>query len=190
MSGYPDTKEGWKLAEAKANQINLDILSNNFETDLKKYGLAKQSHLEVVVPIKKNISLLELYDLYCESRKGSVAETMLEMEFKGKFRNAIVEAIGKVGNDALAIRNYLVEHRQSKTVKECLRHLSKACKLGIKHKHIFDNPFEGIAEEIEIAKGKKKTQSNFDDEDGDDNKGFTVDEMNAIIEAFESSGHR
>lgn len=48
-----------------------------------------------------------------------------------------------------------------------------------------------MAEEIEISKGRKKTQSNFDDEESDDDtKAFTVDEMNAIIDAFEASNHR
>ncbi len=113
------------------------------------------------------------------------------MEFKGKFRRAIAEAINNVGLDALAIRNYLVKHRQPKTVKECLRHLSKAYQMGIRHKLVTDNPFDGMAEQNDIAKGRRKTQDNFDDEDGDeDTRSFTVDEMNSIINSFESSGHR
>lgn len=189
-TGLSVCPENFASVEGKAIKIHLDILAGNFDTTLEKYNLAKP-HLEVVTPIKKPISLLELYDLYCESRKGTIEQTTLELEFKGKFRRAIVEAIEAVGNDALAIRNYLVQHRQPKTVKECLRHLGKACQLGVKHKKITENPFDGMAEEISISKGKKKTQKNFDDEDRDhDTRAFTVDEMNAIIEAFGSSRHR
>lgn len=190
-TGLSICKENKGKVEQIALSIHYDILSNNFDTSLVKYGLGKQPNLEIVTSETKPISLLDLYDLYCESRKGSVEETTLEIEFKGKFRRAIVEAINVKGEDAIAIRNYLMEHRQPKTVKECLRHLSKACQLGVRHKNIIDNPFDGMAEEIKISKGKKKIQSNFDDEDGDDDcRAFNVEEMNAIIEAFESSGHR
>jgi integrase len=190
-TGLTVCKENKGKVEQIALLIHYDILSNNFDTLLVKYGLGKQPNLEIVTSETKPVSLLELYDSYCESRKGSVEETTLELEFKGKFRRAIVEAIDAVGEDALAIRKYLVEHRQPKTVKECLRHLSKAYQLGVKHKKIIENPFDGMAEEIEISKGKKKIQCNFDDEEGDDDtRAFTVEEMNAIIEAFESSGHR
>lgn len=190
-TGLSICEENFASVEGVAIKIHLDILGGNFDISLQKYGLAKQPHLKVVTAATKPISLLELYDLYCEFRKDSVEETTLQMEFKGKFRRAIVEAVDEVGNDVLAIRNYLVAHRQPKTVKECLRHLGKAHQLGIKHKHVLENPFEGMAEEILVTKGKKKTQSNFDEGDGDDDtRAFTVDEMNAVIEAFESSRHR
>lgn len=189
-TGLSVCPENFASVEGKAIKIHLDILAGNFDPTLEKYNLAKP-HLEVVTPIKKPISLLEIYDLYCESRKGTIEQTTLELEFRGKFRRAIAEAIEAAGNDALAIRNYLVQHRQPKTVKECLRHLGKACQLGVKHKKITENPFDGMAEEISISRDKKKTQNNFDDENGDDDtKAFTVDEMNAIIEAFESSRRR
>jgi integrase len=90
-----------------------------------------------------------------------------------------------------SFRIAIVEQRKPKTVKECLRHLSKAYQMGVRHKLVTDNPFDGMAEQIDIAKGNRRTQDNFDDEDGDnDTRSFSVDEMNAIIKAFESSGHR
>lgn len=191
--GLTDTPENYALLETKCQRMHLDVLDGIFDCTLVKYGIGKQKpQLTVITSITKpTLSTLDLYDRYCDSRKGTVEETTLEMEFKGKFRRAIVEAIDSVGNDALAIRNYLVEHRRPKTVKECLRHLNKAYQMGIKHKLVSDNPFDGMAEEIDIAKGKRRTQDNFDDEGGDeDTRSFSVDEMNSIIKAFESSGHR
>jgi integrase len=35
--GFPDRKTNRRLAEAKAHQIELDILSNNFDPTLAKY---------------------------------------------------------------------------------------------------------------------------------------------------------
>jgi integrase len=40
--GYPDTVIGWKLAESKAQQIELDILSYNFDPTLAKYKPQRQ----------------------------------------------------------------------------------------------------------------------------------------------------
>lgn len=191
--GLTDTPENYALLETKCQRMHLDVLDGIFDCTLVKYGIGKQKpQLTVITSITKpTLSTLDLYDRYCDSRKGTVEETTLEMEFKGKFRRAIVEAIDSVGDNALAIRNYLVEHRRPKTVKECLRHLSKAHQMGIRHKLVTDNPFDGMAEEIDIAKGKRRTQDNFDEEDGDeDTRSFSVDEMNAIIKSFESSGHR
>lgn len=145
-TGLSICKENKGKVEQIALLIHYDILSNNFDTSLVKYGLGKQPNLEIVISETKAISLLDLYDLYCESRKGSVEETTLKIEFKGKFRRAIVEAINVTDEDAIAIRNYLIEHRQPKTVKECLRHLSKAYQLGARHKNIIENPFDGMAE--------------------------------------------
>lgn len=189
--GLADTPENYSLLETKCHIMYLDILSGTFDPSFEKYGLGtKKTCLTVVTPIRKS-SFLELYDQYCDYRTGTVEQTTLDIEFKGTFHRAISEAIAASGEDAIGIRNHLVKNRGSKLVKECLRHLSKACQLAVKHKKLADNPFDGMAEQITIPKGKKKTQANFDDEDGDDDvRAFTVDEMNAIIASFESSGHR
>lgn len=189
--GLPDTPENYSLLETKCHIMHLDILSGTFDPSFNKYGLgSKKTCLTVITPIRQ-ASILDLYDQYCDYRSGSVEQTTLDIEFKGTFRRAIAEAIAVAGEDPLSIRNHLVKSRGSKLVKECLRHLSKACQLAVKHKKLPDNPFEGMAEQINIPKGKKKTQSNFDNEEGDDDtRAFTVDEMNAIIQAFESSKRR
>jgi hypothetical protein len=134
--GLTDTPENYALLETKCQRMHLDVLDGIFDCTLVKYGIGKQKpQLTVITSIAKpTLSTLDLYDRYCDSRKGTVAETTLELEFKGKFRRAIIEAIDSVDNDALAIRNYLVEQRKPKTVKECLRHLSKAYQMGVRHK--------------------------------------------------------
>lgn len=175
-------------AEQTAWQIHHDVLANNFDaTKLWKYGLEEQPKLTVIEGIKKELSLLELYDVYCESRKGSVAETTLEIHLKGTTKNTITEAINAVGEDALAIRSWLVETHSDGAAKNCLRYLSKACQLGIKQGLKTNNPFDGMAEEINLKKSSRKTDngSTADNEDND-TRAFSVNEMNAIIEAFEA----
>lgn len=191
-TGLTICQENYGAIEKMAWDIHYDILRNDFDTTLAKYGLAESPKLTVIEAIKpKQLSLLEIYDMYVDSRKGSIAETMLELRMKKAYRQPIIKAINAVGEDALVIRNWLVENYNKRTTKECLRYLSKAHQLAIKHKYIIDNPFEGMAEDIKVEKNQIKPTANTEDDDEDnDTKAFTIDEMNAIIEAFESSHYR
>lgn len=186
-TGLSICNENLGKVEQTCLQMHYDILGNNFDATLIKYGLGKQTQLTVVEGIKKKMSLLELYDWYCESRKGILSETHLEVHLKRDFRKVIVKVINVVGeNDAIAIRQYLIENISLNVTRDILSHLDRAHQLGIKHKGITNNPFAGMAEEINVNKQKK--QDNYDNENEDsDKRAFTIDEMNAIIEAFESS---
>lgn len=199
---YPEAKSNKRIStgltvcpenEGKIEQtawaIHYDILAGSFDSTLVKYGLVA---LEVVTPARqKELSVLEVYDRYVQSREGEVAETTLELILKGQYRRAILEANKAVDEDALKIKNYLVKNRCLEIAKKCLSYLEKAYQLGIKHEYVTKNPFLDMASEIKLNKGKKKTANNFDDEsDESDARAFSVEEMNAIIEAFESSGYR
>lgn len=184
-------------AEQIAWLIHHDVLANNFDSSkLWKYELEEKPQSDAQLKLidggkKIEMPLIDLYDIYCESRKGSIAETTLKIRLQDQFRKIIVKAIDAVGENALAIREWLVTHYSIHLAKECIRNLNKACQLGVKHKYRIDNPFDGMTEEIKITKGNKKNQDNFDDNDEtEDNRAFTIDEMNAIIEAFESSHYR
>lgn len=190
-TGLTVCKENHGKVEEMAWKIHYDVLSGNFNTDdLTKYGLGEKPSLTLVTPIKKRLTTLEVYDKYCESRVGTMAETTMKLKMEGEYKRSITKAVDVVGEDALAIRNWLIENRGARTVKECLRHLDKAYRLGIKHKYCTENLFEDMAKKIELSKGKKQNQENFDDEEEDsDTRAFTIDEMNAIIQSVESSGH-
>lgn len=193
--GLEATPLNIKLMEGKASVISVDIATGNFDVTLEKYqlGVAVVNKLIAISGGKKEsqLSMLQMYDKYCESKKGKVAETTLEIKFKNKYRNAVVAAIEAAGEDALKIQAFLLENRCKDTAKRALSCLSESYKLGIKHKYAVENPFEGMAEDIRIFKGRKITADNFDDENEDsDVRAFSVEEMNFIIDAFESSSRR
>lgn len=169
---------------AKVAQMHNDLANGYFDATLVKYGLVK---LEVVDGGKKpQMTLLELYDWYCESRKGLVRESTLKLELKGRNRNAITQAIETVDeNDAIAIRQWLIENRANQTTKRVLSHLDRAYQLGMRHKEIANNPFAGMASEINTKKQNEINDLNNEDENSD-KRAFTIDEMNAIIEYFEN----
>lgn len=188
-TGLTDCPENRGKIEQTAWTIHYDILANSFDPTLVKYGLVA---LEVVAPIKqKELSVLEVYDRYVQSREGEVAETTLELILKGQNRRAILEASEATDESGLEIKNHLLKNRCLKIAKDCLRYLEKAYQLGIKHGYAVKNPFSDMASEIKLSKGKKKTIDSPDDEnDESDTRAFTVDEMNAITEAFETSSYR
>lgn len=191
-TGLTICQENEGIVEKTAWDIHYDILRDGFDVTLIKYGLVETPKLTVVESIKsKQLSVLEIYDKYCEYRKNDVAETTFRLIFKRTYRNAIQEAIEAVGENALAIRTYLVENRRPDTAKECLRNLSKAYQLGVKHKFAFDNPFSDMEKEIKLKKQKNHNQNSLNEEEGDDNEiAFTPKEVSAIIEAFEQSHYR
>lgn len=191
-TGLTICKENEGKVEQTAWAIHYDILSGNFDPTLVKYGLVEPPNLTVVETIKpKQLSILEIYDRYVQSREGEVAVTTLELQLKGKFKRAIVRAIEGTDESALAIKEFLLKNGNREIAKSCLRHLEKAYQLGIEHSYVIKNPFTGMASKIKLNKGRSKAIDNYDSDNEDsDTRAFTIDEMNAIIEAFESSGHR
>lgn len=175
--------------EQTAWAIHYDILGGNFDATLVKYGLVS---LSVVEPVKaRELSILEVYDKYVQSREGEVARTTLELNLKGVFRHAIAKAVKETDGSALAIKEFLVKSNGQTVIKNCLRYLEKACQLGIEHEYVDKNPFVGMASKIKLKKGKRGTANDDDSKDEDnDTRAFNIDEVNAIIEAFESSHYR
>jgi integrase len=174
---------------AKVAQIHNDLANGYFDATLVKYGLVE---LEVVDGGKKpQMTLLELYDWYCESKKGILSETYLQIHLQSVYRKGIEQAINAVGeHNAVAIQQWLITNRCKKTAKATLFHIDKAYQLGMKHKGLTHNPFTGMADEINIKKENKLSDSNNDDDEISDKRAFTIDEMNAIIEAFETPNRK
>ncbi|MEH1999431.1 MAG: site-specific integrase [Nostoc sp.] len=139
------------------------------------------------LPPKPALSLMEVWDMYCEYRKQGLRESHYENMYQGQFKNYLESAIEATkSEDALKIRNWLVENRNHQTVKQVLSNLSKAYRLGMKSKLLSHDPFEGMAEEIvgEGARGKtqNETEINSDDDIFDRTKAYTWDEVQIILD--------
>ncbi|MEH2172209.1 hypothetical protein [Nostoc sp.] len=197
---------GW---ESKASQLQrrlqieledgkLDDGQGNFDLGryqdiLREYGLQAKLRISREVsssddqlPPKPELSILEVWDMYCEYRKPGLRETTFKNTYQGSFKNFLETAIKETkSSDAIKIRNWLVENRNQKQVKNILSNLSKAYRLGMKNKILTHNPFEGMAEEI-VSKGVQgKTQDEIESENDDDvldkNKAYTWSEVETIL---------
>ncbi|MBD2299103.1 tyrosine-type recombinase/integrase [Nostoc sp. FACHB-87] len=203
--------EGW---EAKADKLQrrlqlelekgkLDDGNGNFnevryQAILKEYGL--QARLRLVdggiktsdeLPPKPELSLLEVWDRYLEYIKLGMKESHFVNMYCHQYSSFIKSAIEATkSEDAIKIRNWLVENRSLNRVKILLSNLSKAYQLAIKNKSVSFNPYDGLADDIKVlgAKGKKQTEVNTETDDDvlDKSKAYTWHDVQTILEAFKN----
>lgn len=196
--GLPFTDDNIKFAESLARQMELDWLGGHFDLTLEKYlpGRNKQQQNNVVdMPNKKpEMELLELWDKWCEKKRSELKPTTYELEYCRKFRNYIKDALEVVGDDAVAICNWLVENRFTGKVLVVLQQLSHAHNWGIKQGYVTNNPYEDLVEDLKKSKAIKKGNKRDDEgniinekDDENDRRAFSLDEANIIIEAYETS---
>ncbi len=175
--GIDDTLENQKEAEAKAWQIEKDILAGYFDPTLAKYRQA----LALVEPVKKPqkaLALPELWEKYTEHKANILQSTTILTTYK-RIKNHIASFPTKELEDAIAIRDYLLATKSQNTAKRVLTHLSACCDWAYEAKLIADNPFTKMA-------GKVKVVSSSQREEIDP---FTAQERDAIIAAFDSHRH-
>lgn len=185
--GLPDDKDNRLAAEMKARQIQLDILSGNFDETLDKYRISLTGGDTLSEPIEQPILLLsELWEKYTEERKAQIAETTLRIQYA-----AVASHISKLPSqyqvlskeNASAIRSWYLKRLSADSTKRTIMQLSACCNWATESGLIPDNPFKGMASKVKVTKGKgnKADEDHYDDIDP-----FTPEECRAIIEAFEN----
>lgn len=82
-TGYPDTKQYQKLAEAKARLIQSDIDLDRFDPTLAKYKHQSIPPAEIeLTPISTpKTQLIELWEQYTEFRRPQVAQTTIRIQY-------------------------------------------------------------------------------------------------------------
>ncbi|NJL65353.1 MAG: DUF3596 domain-containing protein [Methylacidiphilales bacterium] len=156
-TGFTDSVANRKVAEMKARQIELDILSGNFDPTLAKYK--PEALLVKVTPSITPIvaaSLVDLWESYVEFKRSSLSPSTLAKDIKRISRCLDIELPVKSVNDAIAIRDWLIANKTPNTCKRILTQISACCDWGVKSNLIEKNPFEDMAGDIKIPKGEKE----------------------------------
>ncbi|MEH2363981.1 site-specific integrase [Nostoc sp.] len=171
-------------------RFNEILVEYKLRPDLKIVESAATSDGQL--PPKPQLSLMEVWDMHCEYKRQGLRESNFEKMFQGNYRNFLESAIEATkSEDALKIRNWLVENRNHKTVKAVLSNLSKAYRLGMKNKLLTHDPFEGMAEEIVSEGAKGKTQGEIEADNDDDvldkTKAYTWNEAQIILEYVQAN---
>lgn len=190
-----------EMEEGKLSVLGGKFNRERYREILEEYGI--RPNLRIVssavlsdsqLPPKPELSLMEVWDRYCEYRKQGLRESNYTIKFQGQYKNFLKSALEATkSDDAIKIRNWLVENRNLETVARVLSNLSKAYRLGMKNRLLTHNPFEGMAEEIVNKGAKGRTQKEVETGKDDDilnrGKAYTWDEVQTILEYVKKRTH-
>lgn len=174
--GVADTQENRKAAEAKARQIELDILAGYFDPSLDKYR--PQTHLTLVKSQEESSkapALADLWENYTQFKSSQLEETTIIRDY-GKIQKRIEKLPTQDLSQAVKIRDYLLKTYSSEVAKRTLKQFNACCNWAVRSKLIDSNPFNGMASEIKSKKTGKTSRMPFSKEERD-----------AIINAFENN---
>lgn len=174
--GMPNTQDNWKAAEQKARQIELDIISGNFDPTLKKYR--NQSHLTVVESIKPKTAykLDQLWEKYTRSKWKSASPSTRRMY--GWVERHIKRLPSQAVEDSTQIKEFVDRKLEPGVAKRLYMHLSACCNYGLDNGYVESNPFSGQASKVKLPKSQA---------DEEDINPFTKEERDLIIQAFKSN---
>lgn len=170
--GTADTKLNRKAAEAKAQLIELDILSGNFDASLDKY---KPHQFTFTQKTEIEPDIEKLFNCYVEFKKNcSISQATIANDY-ARVKRIIKKFPSTSINDAELIRNWLLQNCTPNIAKRILVQLTAACNWGLRTKLIKINPFIGLAKDIKITRSTER------------NIAFSSIEKDAIIEAFKKT---
>ncbi len=181
--GVSDTKTHRALAEMKAKQIQLDILSGNFDATLAKYKPQAATKVDESEPLPERKtsgpSLDELWEKFVEYKRPQCSPNTMHFVY-GTYSKYLDRLPTYDLERAAEIRDFAVNTFPIESCKRFVVRLNACCKWACQSGLISENPFEGMAQEIKPPKAKRKS------EEGDIFP-FTVAEREAIIEALRAN---
>ncbi|QSJ16670.1 site-specific integrase [Nostoc sp. UHCC 0702] len=183
-----------ELEEGKLDDGHGNFNAGRYQEILQEYGLkgnlrivksAVASSSDDQVPPKPQLSLMEVWDMYCEYRKRELRESVYVKDYQGRYKSFLQSAIKATkSEDALKIRNWLVENRNHQDVKKLLSNLSEAYQMGMRNRLLTHNPYDGMAEGMQKvgAKGKTQKELEADNDVLDKSKAYTWNEAQIILD--------
>ena len=175
--GFDDTPANRKLAELKAREIELDILSGHFEGTDKYRPASALSTNERITPISTpKPTLAELWDKFLEYKSPQCSENTMTYMY-GVYTSYLQKLPSHNLDDAPQIRDFVLKTFPLESGKRFITRLSACCKWAMKSSMLSDNPFDGMAAEIKISKAS--TAKGFKDINP-----FSLEERDAIIKAI------
>lgn len=175
--GKADTKEAYKQAVAKANEINSDILMERFDTTLAKYDPKKAQKISIAEQKTKQ-TLRTLWECYKQAKQKSVAPTTQKSDWRKTDR-----CLDKLPLSALELDNSnqllpgLLKHYSPSIVQLVLKYLNASVNKGIKDKLITgDNPYKDLKSELPLVNSTGRAK-----------EAFEPNEIKTILQAFSTN---
>ena len=181
--GLPDSNINRKFAEQKARQIELDILSSNFDTTLQKYKPQKtqeEIEAELITTEELILKFIEYKSRFVSSpRSLEKYQTVLThlRSFSLKSKNAAGSLANQSALDfkpdySEQFYQYLLGKLAPITLKQSIVWLSACWQWGIEQEIIELDPWKPLIKRVKVPPKQMP-------------KPFTSDEIKAIIQGFE-----
>lgn len=171
--GLPDNRVNRKLAEQRAIQIELDILSGNFDASLAKYK--PQSALTAITPItpsEPELSLKDLWQRYSEYKAPSASPKTINGTYEPVSAH-LAKCSADGLKDAVKFRMQLLQVTTESQARRTLMQLQAACRWGVKRGLVSANPLDGMYRELGGTKPNPPMA-------------FGIEERDRLIAAFET----
>lgn len=166
--GLPDTAINRRAAEAKASQIELDIMSGHFDPTLKAY--------KVMLPSQSQLTVKSLFDQFIQYKAKKVVPATLDkyrslLGYLEKFfGDCLVDAVNLEEAEKFTTW-YNSQNLSEVVIRERLGLLSSCWKWGIEKGLVEINCWEDMPSRIKIPPKQMP-------------KPFTLTEIKSIVEAF------
>jgi integrase len=174
--GYSDTPKYRRAAERKAAIIEEDIEKERFDSTLDKYRPEPKAKPKGTATVTQR-SLQELWEDFIEFKRPQCSPSTMHKQY-GTFTNYVATLPTHDLDRASEILEYCMKEIPPKSCKRFITRLNACCKLAVRAGHITHSPFAGMASDIKIPKGQQGSE--------DDINPFSVEERDAILEAFRS----
>lgn len=170
LSFGADTQHNWTAAELLAKQIELDIISGNFDTSLKKYRPADDDKNQA-------LSIDKIFDKFISAKKTELENSSIDKY--GVLKNQLIKNLGNISIELIdeAKANKFIKYCQSKeltgeTINAYLTLLRAVWVWAIKRQLAEINPWQDLKVRTEPKQMARP---------------FSEEEVSRILKAFEGN---
>jgi integrase len=169
--GLPNTADGWKFAEHKAQKIEIDLMGGHFDRSLAAY---KCKTTETEIDVQQILTTFaENYQTYIESKKRDVSPGTWKATYLNTL-NHLNECPYKLSSEVWAFKDWMIQNRTPDTARRVLMQINAAYNWALERGLVKNNPFAG---KIKVKRKKSKPKINP----------FSNSEKIIIINAFGES---
>jgi integrase len=179
--GLPDTSEGRAEADKRLRKVQLDIDTDKFDYSLEEYKKPhqQQKHLQTVKELYPEITLIDLWTQYVNSKEINLKETTLDY-YELVVTRPLKKCDIKSPYKALELREWSLANSTEGMTKRLLTYMNAMFRWGIKYKKVTaPNPYEGMANEF-----------TFNYEENSEANAFTPEEKEKVINDFVNHGYK
>lgn len=174
--GLSDNPLNRKLAQDKAFEVQRDIEYGEFDPTCKKYKVKKKTQDVEEDSPTATLTLLKLWEQYVEYLSPNASPKTINGTYAPV--TAHIKRCKTDGLDnPLKFRKELLKATTMSQARRSLMQLSAACKWGMQHRLVTENPFDGMYRSLDATKPAPPVA-------------YTVEERDRIITTFETHAGR